>query len=133
MLRGMDSSHLDRKAVGKLFGVGEPPRPAIDGRPARNSRWQRRRHRAAGAGRADGKTAASGKCSAAAASPMRLDRTHREPAAILLTPGGLWTEFRCAEDLAAHLLELSQAMVNDWSAFILAVEECPAPYDESTN
>ena len=45
------------------------------------------------------------------------------PAAISLTPGALQIEFRGAEDLAAKLPELSQAMANDWNAFIRTVEE----------
>ena len=62
-----------------------------------------------------------------------LARTRREiatrcrfedlPAAIRLTPGELRITFSGAEDLAAKLVELSQAMSHDWSGFIRAVEE----------
>ena len=44
-------------------------------------------------------------------------------AAISLTPGALQIEFRGAEDLAAKLMELSQAMANDWNGFMRPVEE----------
>ena len=37
--------------------------------------------------------------------------------------GDLRIEFYGAEDLAAKLFELSQAMANDWQAFARAVEE----------
>jgi hypothetical protein len=40
-----------------------------------------------------------------------------------LKPGELRIEFYGAEDLAAKLFELSQAMANDWQAFARAVEE----------
>ena len=43
--------------------------------------------------------------------------------AISLTRGALQIEFRGAADLAAKLLELSQAMANDWSAFMRADEK----------
>lgn len=41
---------------------------------------------------------------------------------IKLKPGALQIEFFGAEDLAAKLFELSQAMANDWPAFSNAVE-----------
>lgn len=41
---------------------------------------------------------------------------------IKLKPGALQIEFFGAEDLAAKLFELSQAMANDWPAFSSAVE-----------
>ena len=40
-----------------------------------------------------------------------------------LKPGELRIEFFGAEDLAAKLFELSQAMANDWQTFTHAVEE----------
>ena len=59
--------------------------------------------------------------------PTAPDVTRRRfgdlPAAIRLTPGELQIAFSGAEDLAAKLVELSQAMANDWSAFLRAVEE----------
>jgi hypothetical protein len=42
---------------------------------------------------------------------------------IALKPGELRIEFYGAEDLAARLFELSQAMASDWQAFARAVEE----------
>ncbi len=39
-----------------------------------------------------------------------------------LKPGALQIEFFGAEDLAAKLFELSQAMANDWPTFSNAVE-----------
>jgi hypothetical protein len=42
---------------------------------------------------------------------------------IALKPGELRIEFFGAEDLAAKLFELSQAMANDWQAFSRAVEQ----------
>jgi hypothetical protein len=46
---------------------------------------------------------------------------------IELKPGELRIEFYGAEDLAAKLFELSQAMANDWQAFARAVEEESRP------
>jgi hypothetical protein len=50
---------------------------------------------------------------------------------IELKPGELRIEFYGAEDLAAMLFELSQAMANDWQTFARAVEQeaRPAPAD----
>ena len=45
---------------------------------------------------------------------------------IELRPGQLRIQFYGAEDLASKLLELSQAMANDWHAFARAVEDPPA-------
>ena len=42
---------------------------------------------------------------------------------IELRPGELRIQFYGAEDLAAKLFELSQAMANDWQAFARAVEQ----------
>ena len=44
-------------------------------------------------------------------------------AGIALRPGELRITFSGAKDLAAKLLELSQAMANDWPAFRRTVEE----------
>jgi len=49
------------------------------------------------------------------------------PGDITLKPGELRIEFSGAEDLAAKLFELSQAMANDWSAFARAVEDEARP------
>jgi hypothetical protein len=45
------------------------------------------------------------------------------PSAIQLAPGRLVIDFHGAEDLAAQLFELSQAMGNDWTGIVAAVEE----------
>ena len=59
--------------------------------------------------------------------PTAPDRVHRRfgdlPATIDLRPGELRIAFSGAEDLAARLLELSQAMAHDWTGFMRAVEE----------
>jgi hypothetical protein len=44
---------------------------------------------------------------------------------IELRPGELRIQFYGAEELAAKLFELSQAMANDWHAFAQAVEDPP--------
>ena len=41
---------------------------------------------------------------------------------IFLKPGELRIRFSSAQDLAAKLFELSQAMVNDWNAFLDRIE-----------
>ena len=42
---------------------------------------------------------------------------------IEVRPGELRSEFYGAEDLAAKLFEISQAMANDWQDFARAVEQ----------
>ena len=44
-----------------------------------------------------------------------------------LTPGQLWVRFNGAEDLAAKLFEVSQAMANDWDTFARRVGQSSAP------
>ena len=51
-------------------------------------------------------------------------------AGIALRPGELRITFSGAKDLAAKLLELSQAMANDWPAFRRTVEENHPPNSE---
>ena len=51
-------------------------------------------------------------------------------AGIALRPGELRITFSAAKDLAAKLLELSQAMANDWPAFRRTVEENHPPNSE---
>ena len=52
------------------------------------------------------------------------DRSVRElSGGIELRPGELRIQFYGAEDLAAKLFEVSQAMANDWQAFARAVEQ----------
>lgn len=62
------------------------------------------------------------------AAPDARDRmVHGLPPGIELRPGEVRIQFERAEDLAARLFELSQAMANDWLAFTHAVEECGPP------
>lgn len=148
-LRGMESSHLDRQAVEKLFGVRERRARQImaglEGLRAGNAVAV---SRAALIARLE-ETAASGlfqwEVNRRARVVEDLDRTRRQLAArrvripaapeardnrvgdlsqdIDLKPGALRIAFFGAEDLAAKLFELSQAMANDWPAFSRAVEE----------
>jgi len=60
------------------------------------------------------------------AAPDVRERSVRElGGGIELRPGELRIQFYGAEDLAAKLFELSQAMANDWHAFAQKVEEPP--------
>lgn len=160
-LRGMESGHLDRQAVQKLFGVRERRArqlmAGLEGLRAGNASAV---SRLALITRME-ETAASGvfqwEVNRRARVVEDLDRTRRQLAArrvripaapdvrerrvgdlsadIALKPGELRIEFFGAEDLAAKLLELSQAMANDWGTFAKAVEdggthaveETPAP------
>ena len=149
VLRGMESSHLDRQAVEQLFGVGERrARQLMAGLPGIRAGNAGAISRHALMERME-ETAASGVYQWEVHRRGRLveeiERTRREIAArlveipiapdvvqrrfgdlpeeIRLTPGELCIEFRGAEDLAAKLMALSQAMANDWTAFMLAVEE----------
>jgi hypothetical protein len=49
------------------------------------------------------------------------------PAGVKLSPGELHIQFASAEELAAKLFELSQAMARDWDAFVDAVEDRHLP------
>src|ERR1017187_8444911 len=148
-LRGMESTHLDRQAVQKLFGVREcRARQLMAGLPGLRAgnafavarlaliarleetaqgglfQWETnrrarvveeldrtRRHLAARRGRLPGAGDARGIRGGGLAGRMELK------------PGELRIEFYGAEDLAAKLFELSQAMANDWQAFARVVEE----------
>lgn len=60
----------------------------------------------------------SGRRIALPSPPSSRDRAMADlPEGIYLRPGELRIEFSDAEDLAAKLFELSQAMANDWTAF----------------
>ena len=61
--------------------------------------------------------------SSASAPDVPRGRFADQPAAIRLTPGELHIESHGAEDLAAKLVKLSQAMANDWNGFMRVVEE----------
>jgi len=146
-LRGMDSSHLDRQAVQKLFAVRERrARQLMAGLEGLRVGNAAAVSRAALIARME-ETAASGifqwEVNRRARVVEDLDRTRRQLAArrvripaaadveerrlrdlssdIALKPGELRIEFYGAEDLAAKLLELSKAMSNDWPAFARAV------------
>ena len=149
-LREMEVSHLDRRAVEKLFGVGERrARQLMAGLPglqagnafaadrlallarfentAAGSRFQweisRRARLADDLERTRRQLAARRVRITAAAAPLRLPDL---PAGIELTPGELRITFQSAEDLAARLFALSQAMANDWPSFASAVETRPS-------
>lgn len=148
-LRGMESSHLDRLAVQKLFAVRERrARQIMAGLEGLRIGNAAAVARLALIARLE-ETAASGpfqwEINRRARVIEDLDRTRRQLAArrvripaaadvedrrmrdlsgdIALKPGELRIEFFGAEDLAAKLLELSKAMANDWPSFARAVEE----------
>src|ERR1035441_5870607 len=148
-LRGMESNHLDRLAVQKLFGVRERrARQIMAGLPGLRVGEGFSVARLALIARLE-ETASGGvfqwEVNRRARVVEDLDRTRRQlagrrvriPAAvdvesrrvrdlssdIALKPGELRIEFFGAEDLAAKLLELSKAMANDWAALARAVEE----------
>ena len=113
VLGPMDASQLDRQGVERLFGVGPPPRPAMDGRIGRHPGRQRRRRLPPGAHRTDARNRRKPRLSVGSPPPATID----------LRPGELRIAFSGAEDLAAKLWELSQAMAHDWNGFMRAVEE----------
>ena len=148
-LRGMESSHLDRQAVQKLFGVRERrARQLMAGLPGLRAGNAFAVARLALIARLE-ETAQGGlfqwEVNRRARVVEELERTRRQLAArrvripaaadardlrvedlagrMELKPGELRIEFYGAEDLAAKLFELSQAMANDWQAFARAVEE----------
>ena len=147
-LRTLDSDYLDRQAVEKLFGVRERrARQLIAGLPclqignavaverlaliqrleqastADRFQWEvGRRTRVAEHIEQLRKYAAAQSVRVPAAPDVR-DRLLRDLAdGIDLQPGELRIAFTGAEDLASKLFELSQAMANDWPAFMNAVE-----------
>ena len=148
-LRGMESSHLDRQAVQKLFAVRERrARQLMAGLPGLRAGNASAVLRLALIARLED-TAQGGlfqwEVNRRARVVEELERTRRQLAArrvripaapdveerrlrdlsgdIALKPGELRIEFYGAEDLAAKLLELSKAMANDWPAFARAVED----------
>jgi hypothetical protein len=149
VLRSMEASHLDRQAVEKLFGVRERrARQLMADLPGLRAGNAAAVSRLALLARME-ETASSGvyqwETNRRARVVEELDRTRRQIAArrvripaapdvrdrrlgelsadIALQPGELRIGFYGAEDLAAKLLELSQAMANDWPAFSRAVDE----------
>ncbi len=149
--RDVESSHFDRQAVQKLFGVRQ--RRALQlmaGLPGLRAGNASAVLRATLIARLE-ETASGGEfqweINRRARVSEELDRTRRQLAArpvcipaaadveerrlrdlsgdINLKPGELRIEFFGAEDLAAKLLELSMAMANDWPAFARTVEDDP--------
>src|ERR1043166_4475989 len=145
----MESTHLDRLAVQKLFGVQERrARQLMAGLPGLKAGNASAVLRQALIERLE-KTPSGGwfQCEVTRRARVveALDRARRQLAArtiripaaadvedrrlrdlssaIVLKPGELRGEFYGAEDLAGKLLELSQAMMNDWADFARAVED----------
>lgn len=153
-LRALSISHLDRLAVQKLFRVRERrARQIMAGLPALQVGNAVAVERQALIARLEGVAAgdrfqwemtrrarliedlvltrrqlAARRVQIPASSDVR-DRSVRElGGGIELRPGELRIQFHGAEDLAAKLFELSQAMANDWQAFTERVEDhSPAP------
>jgi hypothetical protein len=150
-LRAMEDSYLDRLAVEKLFGVRQRrARQIMAGLPGLQVGNAFAVERQALLARLE--TIAAGErfqweITRRARLAEDLDRTRRQLAgrrvyipaaadvqeksmskldsAIELRAGELRIQFQGAEDLAAKLFELSQAMANDWHAFVQAVEDSP--------
>jgi hypothetical protein len=148
-LRDLKVSHLDRRAVEKLFGVRERrARQLMAGLPGLQAgnafaaerlallarfentiagerfQWENaRRARLADELAFTRRQLAGRRVRIPASSlPWRLPDV---PAGIELTPGELRITFQSAEDLAARLFALSQAMANDWPLFALALKPNP--------
>ena len=148
-LRGMESSHLDRLAVQKLFAVRERRarqlmaglpglragnafavlRPALIARLEETAsgglfQWEvNRRTRVVEELDRTRRQLAARRIRIPAAADARDIRVEDLAGRMELKPGALRIEFYGAEDLAAKLFDLSQAMANDWQAFARAVEE----------
>src|ERR1035438_3003271 len=149
ILRGMESSHLDRLAVQKLFAVRERrARQLMAGLPGLRAgnasavagqalivrledtakgglfQWEvNRRARVVEELDRMRRHLAGRRVRIPAAADARDIRVEDLAGRMELKPGELWIEFYGAEDLAAKLFELSQAMANDWQAFTRAAEE----------
>jgi hypothetical protein len=143
-IRALEVSHLDRRAVQKLFGVKERrARQLMAGLPGLQAGNAFAADRLALLARFETVTASQPfQWESARRSRLsdELDRSRRLlaarqvriapttvpaaglPPGIELTPGELRISFHTAEDLAARLFALSQAMANDWPAFSRAVE-----------
>lgn len=151
-LRGLQSSHLDRQAVQELFRVRERrARQLMAGLPGlrvgnaaavlrsaliarleettsgRVFQWEvnRRARVADELDRTRRQLKAQG-VRIPAAPDVRERRLANLPAGIMLCAGELRVHFSGAEDLAAKLFEISQAMSNDWPRFVQAVEPSPS-------
>ncbi len=148
-LRAMESSHLDRLAVQKLFDVRERrARQIMAGLPGLRAgnalavvrqaliarleetavgglfQWEvKRRVRVVEDLNHARRQLAARRVRIPAGAGVEARRVRDLSGDIALKPGELRIAFYGAEDLAAKLLELSQAMANDWRAFSQAVEE----------
>ena len=155
-LRSMTSTHLDRAAVEKLFRVRQRrARQIMAGleglrvgnaaavsrealiarleRPAAGGvfQWEgNRRARLVEALDLARRQLAAQHVRIPAAVDVRERLLEDLSAGIALRPGELRITFSGAKDLAAKLLELSQAMANDWPAFRRTVEENHPPNSE---
>lgn len=147
-LRSLEISHLDRSAVEKLFRVRERrARQLMAGLPClqvgnavavdrqaliarlekttQNHRFQwevTRRTRVADSLETLRKYALARQIRVPTGVDTRARRVPDLAEGIELRRGELRIQFRGAEDLAAKLFELSQAMANDWQTFALIVE-----------
>lgn len=147
-LRGLETDYLDRQIVERVFGVRERrarqlmaglpclqignavgvSRPALIERVQNTAagercQWElRRRARVSDALDVMRKQAAARRVPVPVPGGVH-DRVVSDlPSDVELRRGELRILFGTAEDLAAKLFELSQAMANDWQAFVTAVE-----------
>jgi hypothetical protein len=149
-LQALGTDYLDRQAVERLFGVRERrARQLMAGLPclqignavavsraavierlenisaSERFQWERAR-------RARIVESLETVRKHAAARRVQIHADARKPVlqslspAINVRPGELQIHFTGAEDLAAKLFELSQAMADDWEAFVRAVEPISA-------
>jgi hypothetical protein len=147
-LRSLQTLYLDRQAVEQIFGVRERrARQLMAGLPClqignavgvsrqalverveniavgQHCQWElRRRARVSEAVDTMRRQAAARRVVVPALTDVH-DRTLSDlPSGVELRRGELCIQFGSAEDLAAKLFELSQAMANDWQAFVTAVD-----------
>ncbi len=147
-LRALNTEYLDRLAVERIFGVRERrARQIMAGLPclqvgnavavsrvalidrleattaASRFQWEvKRRTRVAKSLDTLRKDAAAKRVVVPAPADVRASSFQSLSADITIRPGQLSVRFSNAEDLAGKLFELSQAMANDWPAFVAAVE-----------
>ena len=150
-LRALEISHLDRLAVQRMFGVKERrarqimaglaglrvgnafavERQALIARFENTAGGARFRWEIARRGRLTEELDRTRQQLAARRVRIKVEareRTEKNLAAgIELRPGELRIQFRGAEDLAAKLFELSQAMASDWTAFARKAEDSALP------
>lgn len=153
-LRNMNSSYLDRRAIEQLFEVRERrARQIMAGLPGLQAgnaaavsrlalierleaitttgpfQWEiRRRLRVTQDLDQTRRQIAARQVRIPTPSDVQSQRLEGLPAEIEIRPGELRIAFVSAEGLAARLFELSQAMANDWTAFVAAVEPVPPSF-----